>query len=119
VVRFAGTPNTPRNYQDLARKIAGHHQADDLIFVRKRNWADTPLFYYLNGPRYRFVAEEYAGAVARSPGSRVWVIQFGIQTATDDMLAALGAYRLDDQLETSRGLALLYVPSASARQPAP
>jgi 4-amino-4-deoxy-L-arabinose transferase-like glycosyltransferase len=116
VVRFAGATNTPRDYQGLARKVAERYQADDLIFVRNRNWADTPLFYYLDDGRYRFVAEDYAGAVARAPGSRVWVIHFGIQAPTDEMLAALEAHVLDDRLESSRALALLYVPSAFGRE---
>lgn len=44
------------------------------------------------------------------------MIQFGIQTPTDEMLAALASHRLTSRLEASRGYAFLYVPLGAATE---
>ena len=64
-------PNSPRDYRTLAAAMAPRMQPGDLIFVRWRDWADTPLFYYLPGDGA--VARDWAAAAAASAG-RVWIV---------------------------------------------
>jgi hypothetical protein len=65
-------PGSPRDHKTLAQKMKLEMDNDDLVFVRSRHWADTPLFYYL--PDANYVTEQYDMAIKQNPGRRVWVV---------------------------------------------
>lgn len=65
-------PGSPRDYKAIAAAIADDIRPDDLVFVRNRHWADTPLFYYLND--VQFVVSDHAEALTKNPDARVWLI---------------------------------------------
>lgn len=71
VVFNSRAPNSPRDYRDLAATLQVEMKPGDLLFVRRRDWADTPLFYYL--PAEAAVASDWAAAAAGSAG-RVWIV---------------------------------------------
>ncbi len=71
-VVFSGLgPNSPRDYRTLAVAMKAEMLPRDLLFVRRRHWVDSPLFYYL--PAQNAVATDWAAAAAGSAG-RVWVV---------------------------------------------
>ena len=65
-------PNSPRDYQALAAALAAELQPGDLILLRKRDWADTPLLYYLSADGV--VESDWAAAAAAS-ALRFWASQ--------------------------------------------
>jgi hypothetical protein len=91
VLIAAGSPNTPRDYQGLARAMNRQLQPGDLVFALPRNYADTPMFVYLD--HRRLVASDYAQALRRSPSSRVWVLSMEDARPSQEMMAALRNYR--------------------------
>ena len=102
-------PLSPRDYQGLARAMDAKMQADDLVFAPPRDWAYTPIFYYLD-PK-RIVAANYADAVRRAPRSRVWVLSMLRQGPTIEMANALSGYRIADKVEALQAGAVLLVPA--------
>lgn len=65
---------SPRDYKGLALAMSSEMREHDLVFVRYRNWADSPLFYYL--PEANYVAENFEQAVNDNQGGRVWLVQW-------------------------------------------
>ncbi len=114
---YRSYPSEVYGYQELAQKVEDKIKKDDLIFVHKRSWATTPIFYYLNYDRYQFVAENFQDAVNRYPGSRVWLIEFIGEPPTKEMHSALAGFQLQDQVMSLRSIGSLYTkdgPSSSA-----
>lgn len=103
-------PGSPRDYKGLAAGINAHRQPGDLVFVRRRNWQDTPIFYYLHGAN--LVAGDYSAALSAHPGARVWVVLWpaGSVPAVPDAptAAALANYHLVDAVNALRARAELY-----------
>jgi 4-amino-4-deoxy-L-arabinose transferase-like glycosyltransferase len=97
-----GQDFSPRDYKKAAAIIAGQLQPDDLIFVRDRDWADTPMYYHLKNMKY--VADGYRAAVSDPSVHRVWIIDwFNDYPGLDftwDQLRRLQSY--DERLETLR-----------------
>ncbi len=75
-------PNSPRDYQALARAVEGAMQPSDLFFVQKNSWVDTPFFYYL--PDANYVAEDWSAAAANTPDARIWVFGWPADRADED-----------------------------------
>jgi hypothetical protein len=63
---------------------------------------------------YRLVAEEFQNAVNDNPNSRVWVILFGTQEPSEQMLSALAGFRLEQEITARRGKGLLFVRNGQA-----
>lgn len=106
----AAKPVSPRDYKGIAAEVAPAMQAGDMVFVRPRSWTDTPLFYYL--PASRFVAADYAEALAAAPGARVWIISWPGKAvlAVEPRTEALAGYRSVARFTALRALAVLYLP---------
>lgn len=68
----SGKPGSARDYKGLVREMRPYMQPEDMVFIRRRNWADTPLFYYLRNIHY--VADNFELALARNPERRVWLV---------------------------------------------
>ena len=49
---FHGRPHSRRDYKVIAKLIARERRPKDIILVRLRNWADTPMYYYLHNANY-------------------------------------------------------------------
>jgi hypothetical protein len=101
-------PLSERDYQDLAQQLNGRSEPTDLIFVRNRNWAYTPFYYYMD--HTRLVAGDFEGAVRRAPHSRVWLPEFGDQHQSEEARRAVARYRIADRLYAAQVTATLYVP---------
>jgi hypothetical protein len=109
-------PSTPRDYQGIADAMRPLMTSDDMVFVRKRNWADTPLFYHLKDVDY--VAEDWAAALAAAPHRRVWLVTWpdeGIPVVDDARRRALAGYRRTLVLERRRASAELFERDAAPR----
>jgi hypothetical protein len=114
VAYFKLTPSDSRDYQEMAQKVMASVEERDLIFVRRRSWLTTPIFYYMPKREYRLVAEEFQNAVNDNPNSRVWVILFGTQEPSEQMLSALAGFRLEQEITARRGKGLLFVRNGQA-----
>ena len=99
----------PADYKTAALGLLGDLEASDWIFLR-RHWATTPIFYYLKGEEGRFVADDYARAVRRRPGARIWVIRPDYLQMPGPMEDALRDRRQSDSI-VARGVQVdLYDP---------
>ena len=82
------------DYRAAGAQLLEQLETGDLIFVKSRDWAVTPLYYYLPGQFDRIVASRYADAVAQKRPARIWipVLEDGdpIPDGSED---ALKAYR--------------------------
>lgn len=106
-------PNSARDYRALAEKMSARMRPSDLVFAEFKDWATTPIYYYLKG--VRIVARNYAEALAASPKSRVWVVNFNPDRPNKEMAAALRAdYRKVGDVSALRAWGHLY-----ARKSAP
>ncbi len=63
------------DYKALAIALAPHIEKEELIFFRS-DWYSTPILYYLNADRDRFVGRRYETACLLKPRSRVWALWF-------------------------------------------
>ncbi|MEO8305442.1 MAG: glycosyltransferase family 39 protein [Betaproteobacteria bacterium] len=102
-------PVAARDYQGLARAINSRIQAGDLIFTQPRDWAYTPMYFYLD--HARLVSADYAGALQKAPRSRVWVLSLLNQPPTVEMAAALSGYRPSTKVKAFKAEAVLFVPT--------
>lgn len=108
-VILRNTPISTRDYQALSRALNTRLQPGDLIFTRRRHWAYTPVFYYLDHDR--LVAEDFSDALRTAPRSRVWVLSFLRQPPTDAMTEALSGYQIAGRTTARDAEAVLYVPA--------
>jgi hypothetical protein len=114
VAYYRQTPSDSRDYKDLAQKMMAAVEEQDLIFVRRRSWTTTPLFYYLHKGEYRLIAQNYQASVADNPNSRVWLVLFGEQEPGEQMSSALTGFRLEREFIARRGKGLLFVRDGQA-----
>ena len=99
----------PADYKTAALGLLDGLEESDWIFLR-RHWATTPIFYYLKGEEDRFIARDYAGALRRRPGGRVWVIRPDYLQMPATMEDALRDRRRSDKI-VARGIRVdLYDP---------
>ncbi|MEJ7712613.1 MAG: hypothetical protein WKF84_22890 [Pyrinomonadaceae bacterium] len=109
VTYYRAYPSEVLDYQGLALKMASKINEGDLIFVHKKSWVTTPIFYYLKPEKYQLIAENYREEVQRHPHSRVWVIEFVGEPISEEMHAALANYHRQDQVESLRSAGPSYV----------
>ncbi len=106
-------PNSPRDYRTLSVRILAEAQPGDLLFVRNKNWADTPLMYYMGA--MPIVGENYTEALSDVAAPRVWVPYWPrINDPSPKIDAALVGLSPVKKVVTRRGHAVLY---ASPEQP--
>lgn len=105
----------PTDYMALAEQWMPEIEDSDLIFV-ERQWATTPIFYYLKADRYHFVGSDYSKELRRSPGSRVWALSlYGIPVPSS-MEKALEGYQVQKTVEARWITAVLYGKRNTAAQ---
>jgi hypothetical protein len=97
-----------RDYAGLAKKMIPLITEGDLIIVHRKDWATTPIFYYLDSKKYQLVANDFNNTISSHPTSRVWVVLFGLQQFTAKMREALDSFDLIDQVESLRARGMLY-----------
>ena len=73
-VFFHGHAAGPIDYRGAAAAIAREEHSGDVVMVRARSWADTPLLHYL--PRARYLAADPDGELAAQRPERVWLPQW-------------------------------------------
>ncbi|MCA8881967.1 MAG: glycosyltransferase family 39 protein [Rhodobacteraceae bacterium] len=106
----APMPNSPNDYKGLAEKLRAELQPDDLIFLRHRNWADTPLLYYL--PDATYVTENWE-EVSKTSTARIWLITWPLPNYTlpaGDRDVALEGRFCSHEVTARRARAQLYLP---------
>lgn len=108
IMHFRTYPSEVIDYAGLSQELARRYNQDDLIFVRNRDWASTPIFYYLTDTSFRFVTDGFDDAVRANSDSRVWVIHFKDYPPPPAMQAALTGFQLEEQVEARHGFASLY-----------
>jgi hypothetical protein len=97
-----------RDYRGLAAKIASQSEPGDVFFVY-RQWALTPIFYYLHEDQYDFVDRDYLDVVSERQTDRIWVFylkDFPIPAEIDD---ALEGYRRERSFEVPNIWAVRYL----------
>jgi uncharacterized membrane protein len=113
---FFARPKSPRDYLALSQEVAPHIRQSDTIFVQGKIWLTTPIFYYLKPGRYRFVGEDYEGAIAKSSAERIWAIVWGNEDMWQPMADALREYDPGAEIKVEGARAVLYTPRAGKRQ---
>ena len=106
-------PGAPNDYQGIAQALLSEIQTSDLIFLKNRDWVDTPLFYYINDAN--FVVSEYDMSLHTNPTSRVWLITWPHAESvviTDARRLALSDYEKTLKIEKLRARAELFEPEA-------
>jgi len=113
VWHFRVMPTSVRDYEALAEGMSARMLPGDLVFTEHRDWATTPIFYYLKGARV--VTRDFGDALAAAPEARVWVVNFDLQRRNPEMAAAFGSdYRKIGEVSATRARSWLY-----AREGAP
>ena len=108
VAHFQNALSTPIDYKGLAREINERFQDGDLIFIRRKHWAATPLFYYLHDHHDALVGKEFDKAIAdRQPG-KVFVIHFKGLPPTAPMREAVKDFPRVEVVEKLRAYAEIY-----------
>ncbi|MGE5265270.1 MAG: hypothetical protein ACM3S0_17970 [Acidobacteriota bacterium] len=97
----------PTDYKGLAEQWIPQIGDSDLVFLQ-RHWATTPIFYYLKGDRYHFIASNYGEAVQEGPTARIWVLTPTGLPDPPEMVQALKGYDAQKTLEALRIKATLY-----------
>lgn len=115
VAHFRAYPSEQIDYAALGEQVDAAMETGDLVFVVPELWVTTPIFYYLDDQRATYVGHDYADAVRSHPEARVWLflldsVQWGpYGTTSPEMKAALSGFRLQEEVTSRRGRALLYV----------
>lgn len=104
----------PIDYKILATQLLSKTQENDLFFVR-RHWITTPLFYYLNGDHYHWVAEQYTTETHTHPAARVWLLSIEGLPMSSEMTAAVQGYQIQETVRSLRITATLYTPPEGGR----
>jgi hypothetical protein len=104
---------SPHEYSELAAQWKPELRDDDLILVEDL-WATTPVFYYVELNRYRFIPRDWPAAVAKHPGARVWRLAFHNFPVPEGQREALAGRRLERTID-ARGVSVeLWVPEGSS-----
>jgi 4-amino-4-deoxy-L-arabinose transferase-like glycosyltransferase len=108
VAYFHKALSAPINYKGLAREINERFEDGDLIFVHRKHWAVTPLFYYLADRHNALVADEFDKAVKQRRPGKVFVIHFKGLPPTAKMRKAVKDLPRQDVIEELRAYADIY-----------
>ncbi|NOD49754.1 MULTISPECIES: glycosyltransferase family 39 protein [unclassified Ruegeria] len=106
-------PSDAIDYQGIAQAMLTEMQPDDLVFLRNRDWADTPLFYYIN--EANFIVSNHEAALRNNPEARVWLVTWPYEempVITDARREALSGYEKTLEFEKLRAHAELFEPGA-------
>jgi 4-amino-4-deoxy-L-arabinose transferase-like glycosyltransferase len=106
---YAGRVQSPHDYRGLAEQWKPLLQENDLVFVLD-HWCTTPVFYYVDLHRYRFVARGWEEATAKEPRARVWRLAFDGFPVPEEMQRALMGHGRTESLRAEGVTAELYVP---------
>jgi 4-amino-4-deoxy-L-arabinose transferase-like glycosyltransferase len=106
---YAGRVQSPHDYRGLAERWEPALQDGDLIFVID-HWCTTPIFYYVELHRHRFVARNWEEVAAKEPRARVWRLAFDGFPVPEEMQRALMGHRRIESLRAEGVTAELYVP---------
>ncbi|UUV08658.1 glycosyltransferase family 39 protein [Ruegeria sp. YS9] len=107
----AGKPGSPNDYQGIVKAMLPEMLPDDLVFLRDRDWIDTPLFYYINDAQ--FIVADHGEALRRNPDARVWLVTWpdvGQSVVTDVRREVLKDYKQILKIERLRASAELFEP---------
>ena len=99
--------HSPRNYKELYEKLTPKIKESDLIFVY-RNWAMTPIFYYLKEDQYHLVGRNYLQALKENPNARIWVLCLPGMPMKEEIKDALKSYELQERVDAFNMWSLLY-----------
>lgn len=92
-LRAARNMQWAADYRAAGAQLLAHIETGDLIFVRSRDWAVTPLFYYLPEQFNRIVASRYEDAVDQKRPPRIWIPVLEGDGPPQGSADALKAYR--------------------------
>jgi hypothetical protein len=115
VVHWRDYPSEARDYAGLAERMNARMLPGDLLFVVPRAYYVTPLFFYLADRGYTYVTRDFDRAVGTDAAARVWIVYFAsdkygpFTTTTEEMTGALAGFRLEDEVESLRSRAQLFV----------
>ncbi len=107
----AQKPGSPRDYKTLAAQMIPAMEDGDVVFVTRRDWTDTPFFYYV--PDARYVVEEWSSALETA--ERVWLVTWPYEDMPvihDERRDALAQWQRVEHFEALRASAELFVPAA-------
>jgi hypothetical protein len=104
---------TPVDYRQFADDLKPQIESTDLIFLA-RDWATTPILYYLHPDQYHIYASNFAEVCRQYPNSRVWVLALHGGDPPDGVEPALAGYSAIETVEIHLARGVLY-----SRNPSP
>jgi hypothetical protein len=102
---------SPNDYKGLAADMQPYMEPGDMIFLRMKDWVDTPFTYYM--PDGNYVAEGYEQAMSEQPETRVWLVTWPYSdepVIRDARRTALGSYEPGMVITALRASAELFTP---------
>lgn len=116
---FHALPHSSRDYKAAGETLNRELHKGDIVMVRPKHWADTPLFYYVRHADY--IASDPAEYLAAHHPDRVWIPNW--LTDNDDLVRdtrhdALekAGYRAQRSWSANRARVELYIPVESMHQ---
>lgn len=116
LVHAGKRPASPIDYKGLGAAISERLGESDIVLIRRREWIDAPLTYYV--PHEAVIGNQYAERIAGAP--RVWAIRWAdhrIAGSDIEIARALADYRLCETVTARRGAAKLYALDAAGCAP--
>ncbi len=110
------TPHSVREYRQLTEKWTPHIQDTDLILIQHRNWALSPIFYYMGVNDYHFVSQDFENEIKNHPESRVWIVSAFDAPKTPEQREALKGFEKAEKIEAINIWAELYIRPSGPQQ---
>jgi hypothetical protein len=107
---YADRVQSPHDYRGLAEQWKPKLADGDVVFVLD-HWCTTPIFYYVDLHRYRFVARGWEAVVTQEPSARVWRLAFEGFPVPEEMQQALMGHHRVESVKVEGVAAELWVPN--------
>lgn len=101
-------PTEMLDYSNLAGKMTAAAEVGDTVFVHRRSWITTPVFYHLDSRKFDFAAHDFDLSAADKNVRRIWLVDFEGQAPGPEMLEALSGFEPILTVDARRSKAVLY-----------
>ncbi|MCW5960582.1 MAG: glycosyltransferase family 39 protein [Pyrinomonadaceae bacterium] len=86
-------PTEAVDYKFVSSQLLEKAENGDAVFVHRRSWITSPIFYFLHNKDLKLVAEDFYETTQNCASRRVWLINFEGQPPKKEMIEALRNYR--------------------------